>query len=88
MFGWRCVIRVYGDNRHGGDRGGRSGYGGRDGRNREYDRRSGTGRSALIYTALASPLDSTRTFVFLFFHDEVFLMIIMWRFPRAGIILA
>lgn len=37
--------RGYGDNRHGGqDRGGRTGYGGRDGRNREYDRRSGTGR--------------------------------------------
>lgn len=35
----------YGDNRHGGDRGGRAGYAGRDGRNREYDRRSGTGRS-------------------------------------------
>lgn len=44
--------RGYGDNRHGGDRGGRSGYGGRDGRNREYDRRSGTGRLAIIFTPL------------------------------------
>lgn len=37
-----------GDNRDNRDnRGARMGYAGRDGRNREYDRRSGTGRSVM-----------------------------------------
>lgn len=41
------VFSGYGDRDNRDNRAPRSGYAGRDGRNREYDRRSGTGRLVL-----------------------------------------